>query len=99
MIFNRKKFQELREIRKLTQKQIATACEVSEAIVCNWEKGKYNPRPNKIPKLAAVLGCREDELAAYGKTMTPESLSWIISCLEQALFELKKYEKLKGKDA
>ena len=66
MIFFRNKFQQLREARGLTQKQIAAACGVAESSVCGWETGINIPRAARIPKLAAILQCQESDLAQYG---------------------------------
>jgi len=67
MIFFKKKFQQIRESRGLTLKQVANACDVAEATVQKWEKrSNYQPRPDKIPKLAALLHCQESDLAQYG---------------------------------
>lgn len=61
MNFNREKFKELRLRRSLTQKEVAKACGVSDAMVAKWEKGSI-PDPNKIKYITKVLSCRVSEL-------------------------------------
>ena len=67
MIFYKEKFKEIRENRGVTLKQISIACDVTEATVQRWEKHPtLKPRPAKIPKLAAFLGCNESDLCKFG---------------------------------
>ena len=67
MIFYKEKFQQLREARGLTLAAIATALGVSQSIVSRWGlKGKGQPLPKKIPKLAEILQCKESDLVLYG---------------------------------
>lgn len=73
MIFYKEKFRQLRESRGLTHEEIGAACGVSQSIVSRWEKkGKSQPRPAKIKKIAAILQCKESDLVKYGDTDTPE---------------------------
>ena len=70
MIFHKQKFKKIRENRGLTLKQISIACDVTEATVQRWEKHPtLKPRPAKIPKLAAFLGCDQLDLVQYGDPM------------------------------
>lgn len=66
MKFYREKFLRLREEKGLTQKQVAQACGVAESSVCGWETGINIPRAARIPQLAAILHCKESDLAQYG---------------------------------
>ena len=66
MKFYREKFLRLREEKGLTQKQVAQACGVAESSVCGWETGINVPRAARIPQLAAILHCKESDLAQYG---------------------------------
>ena len=67
MIFNKKKFQQLREARGLTLDDIAAACGCSKQTVQKWEKHPYlKPKSNRIPQLASILHCKESDLAQYG---------------------------------
>ena len=69
MIFYKEKFRQLRESRGLTHEEIGAACGVSQSIVSRWEKkGKSQPRPAKIKKIAAILQCKESDLVKYGDT-------------------------------
>lgn len=40
----------------LTQKELATACGVSESTIFNWENGKSVPSIRKIPLLEKAYG-------------------------------------------
>lgn len=40
----------------LTQKQLASECEVAESTVINWEKGKSTPHIKRLPKLEKAYG-------------------------------------------
>lgn len=44
----------------LTQKELATACGVSEAAVFNWENGKNAPKLKHLPKLENAYGISLD---------------------------------------
>ena len=56
MIFYKEKFRQLRESRGLTHEEIGAACGVSQSIVSRWEKkGKSQPKPAKIKKIAAIM--------------------------------------------
>ena len=67
MIFDKEKFRALRESRGLSLEDVGRSCGVSQSIVSRWESpGKCNPRPAKIPQLAAILHCEESDLAQYG---------------------------------
>lgn len=40
----------------LTQRELATACEVSEATVIKWEQGKVTPHLKRLPLLEKAYG-------------------------------------------
>ena len=61
MNFKREKFKELRLRRSLTQKEVAKACGVTDAMVAKWEKGS-NPDPDKIKFITKILACRVSDL-------------------------------------
>ena len=50
----------------MSQKILADAMNVSPAVVCQWESGVCMPRADKLPALAAALGCTVDELFETG---------------------------------
>lgn len=52
----------LRKRAGLTQKSLAAAMDVTDAAVAQWETGAAMPTADKLPKLAAVLGCTIDDL-------------------------------------
>lgn len=67
MIFHKENFRRIREARGLTFDDIAAACGVTKQTAQKWAKHQYlKPRPDKIPKLAAILRCPESEIASYG---------------------------------
>ena len=43
----------------LSQEILATACEVGQSTVANWERGGHIPRSGKISKIAKALGIEE----------------------------------------
>ncbi len=59
-----KKFRirELRAARGVTQTELARALGIDKASVCMWESGKSIPTADKLPTIAAVLGCEVSEL-------------------------------------
>lgn len=46
----------------MSQAALGEAVGVSDANVCQWEKGKYKPRADVLLKIADVLNCTVDEL-------------------------------------
>lgn len=62
----------LRNARGLTLTELARRCDVSIASVHQWEVGITFPSADKLPIIAAILGCTIDDLydmAAYGDTI------------------------------
>ena len=59
-----KKFRirELRTARGITQTELARALCIDNASVCMWESGNTIPTADKLPTIAAVLGCEVGEL-------------------------------------
>ena len=53
---------ELRERRKLTQEQLASACGVDKTAVSHWETGHSAPRASRMGKVAKALGVKAGEL-------------------------------------
>lgn len=41
----------------LTQRQVATAINVHQSAVAQWESGSTQPRADKLPELAKLLKC------------------------------------------
>ena len=52
----------LRNQRGITQLQLSEMMGISQAMVAMWESGDNNPRADKLPDLARVLGCTVDDL-------------------------------------
>lgn len=46
----------------LTQKQVATAINVNQSAVAQWESGSTQPRTNKLLELAKLLKCSVETL-------------------------------------
>ena len=42
--------------------QLSEMMGISQAMVATWESGNNNPRADKLPDLARVLGCTVDDL-------------------------------------
>ncbi len=55
----------LRKERKLTQKEMAEALELSRQTVSNWEKGKIEPNIGVLSKIAAYFGVSTDFLLGH----------------------------------
>lgn len=53
---------ELRLKNKITQKSLARSLSVGQSTVAMWESGANMPRADKLPKLAAALGCTINDL-------------------------------------
>ena len=55
----------LRNKKGLTQEELAKAIGAAQPTVACWETGRASPTSDKLPDIAAALGCTIDEL--YGK--------------------------------
>lgn len=51
-----------RKLANMTQKDLATACNVSESTVSNWESGKSEPTINQAKKIGEVVGVFYDDI-------------------------------------
>ena len=66
---------EIRILRCLTQKTIADALGVTQAIISQLERGRKVARPEQVEKLAVALSCTVADLeAAPGSPITPASV-------------------------
>lgn len=54
----------LRIRRRLKQRDCAERADVAQSTWCDWESGKMAPRVDKLPAIAAVLGCSVPRLLA-----------------------------------
>lgn len=54
-----------RKIAKLTQKQLAFACGVSESTVINWEKGRTEPTVTQANRISDVTGVPLDTIIFF----------------------------------
>lgn len=70
-----------RNIRKLTQKQLAESAGINEVTLRCYEAGKYRPRYDKVCSLCKVLGLRPEDLlnppASKPKATDPVTYSCI----------------------
>ncbi|MCH5300730.1 MAG: helix-turn-helix transcriptional regulator [Ruminococcus sp.] len=48
--------------KKLSQKKLVEKLNVSQQTVAKWENQKGFPRSEVLPKLAAILNCRIEDL-------------------------------------
>ena len=48
----------------LSQKELAERLKVAQPSVHSWENGDADPKTDKLPALAAALGCTIDDLFA-----------------------------------
>ena len=53
---------EKRKEKKLTQKQVADLCGITQVSYSYYEVGKRNPKPAMLKKFASVLDCTVDEI-------------------------------------
>lgn len=56
------KIKELREKRKLTQKELGDMLGVDRTTVAKWESGENQPRAGVLLTLASILKCKVDVL-------------------------------------
>ena len=61
-----------RKARKLTQKEVADALNVTTSTYCGYETGKRKPDVFKIKKLAEILGVPADVLLGTEQLMDKE---------------------------
>lgn len=54
----------LRRSAGITQTKLAAMMGVNQTAVSQWERDAVRPATDKLPALAAALGCRIDELFA-----------------------------------
>lgn len=52
----------VREKCGITQAQLAKKIGVNQKAVSQWERGDTNPSADKLPAIAATLGCTIDDL-------------------------------------
>lgn len=58
----RNKIKKLRLLQGMKQKELAVELSVDRTTVTKWELNLANPRTDKIPILAKVLGCKIEDL-------------------------------------
>ena len=101
MIFHKDRFRYLREQKGLSMRAMARACGVGSATVSRWETmPRFQPSPHRIPRLAAVLGCAESEIATYGdgrqNDVSPHELRELAKLMQQLAL---KFEMIAGREA
>ena len=60
------RIKDLREKKLIPQKELAKSMNVAPSTMAMWESGKRQPRADKLPELARVLGCTIDDLYDKG---------------------------------
>lgn len=95
----------LRELRKMTQEELAEKCSVSSSCVSRWENNHLRPKTANIRSLSKVLETEESSFYVTPSAPLPENLILreavtILSMLEydeQQYFlnMLKSYQKMK----
>lgn len=50
--------------KNLSQEDLAARLGIDRTTVTKWETGESLPRAEKLPRIAAILGCTVDELLA-----------------------------------
>ena len=103
------KLKEARQMRGLTQQEVAERLGVSKSTYCGYETGRQQPDVRKIKQLAAILQTSGDQLletATVGSLdLTPEEQE-LIHCFRRAaqadrqaiLLLLSKYRHLDDKN-
>ncbi|WP_129408057.1 helix-turn-helix domain-containing protein [Marinitoga lauensis] len=74
------RLKELRKLKKITQKELATKCETSQSLISEYEKNLKQPTAEMIKKIAIVLDVSADYLLGLSDIPTlnneiPEYLS------------------------
>ncbi len=69
------RIRQLRELKKINQKELAQLISAKASSVCNWEKGSYKPNEQQILKLCEVFDCTPDYLLGYTDINLKQSLS------------------------
>ncbi|WP_122789409.1 helix-turn-helix transcriptional regulator [Intestinibacillus sp. Marseille-P6563] len=69
-----KRIKALRELRGLSQGDIAKEVNVSQSCVAKWESGGVYPRAQLLPKLAKSLGCTIDQLFEDEVTLLSDAM-------------------------
>lgn len=60
-------FLKYRKKAKLTQAEVAKALGVSDAAVCQWEKGETMPAAARLTQIAKLYKCKVDDLLKEDK--------------------------------
>lgn len=60
-------FLKYRKKAKLTQAEVAKALGVSDAAVCQWEKGETMPTAARLTQIAKLYKCKVDDLLKEDK--------------------------------
>ena len=79
----------LREMRGLTQKELAEKCGVSEQQLWKWENGVRNPKPESLRKIADALELTEEEREDLGIPFPEKGI-------RKAAVLLKEYREERG---
>lgn len=62
MFANYDYYSKIRDALKLNDSKVSAMSGVSKATISDWRTGKSKPKIDKIQKIAAILGCTENDL-------------------------------------
>lgn len=60
--FSPSKLRDLRDKKGLTRRALSDTTGITEGAIYGYESGQYPPGGDVLPKLAAALGCKIDDL-------------------------------------
>lgn len=93
-----KNLRKIADEKKITQADMAAMTKCSSATVSDWFNGKKYPRPNRMQRIADILGvCMSDLIenhASSAESISPASALCQIDASEENLLE--KYRNLDG---
>lgn len=81
------RLKELREEKKLTQKELAEKIGISKRTLANWEKGVSSIKENKLKILCEIFGVDMPYILGYNNVKNETDLK--VSVLDEALEKLR----------
>lgn len=65
----------LRKNKNLTQKELASALNIGQASICEWEQNKYEPTLSAIIELSKFFNCTIEELVGLSNLQNSSNLT------------------------
>lgn len=56
------KYAKLRNRKKVKDVDVAKATGISPSTLCDWKKGRYSPKVDKLQKIATYFGVKIEDL-------------------------------------